>query len=68
MFDQIELIKTLNSILRLMFDEFRQVYSRLVIYKKMRKNSLLTQFSVKKYIVFIHFINKSFSLLSRFHD
>jgi hypothetical protein len=53
MFDRIELIKALNSILRLMFDEFCQVCSRLAIYKKMKKNSLSTQFSIERYIVFI---------------
>jgi hypothetical protein len=82
MFDRIELIKALNSILRLMFDEFCQVCSRLAIYRKMRKNSLSTQFNVERYIVFIinklfsssnyshHqvvFIIKSFSSSNRFH-
>jgi hypothetical protein len=75
MFDRIELIKALNSILKLMFDEFCQVCSRLAIYRKMKKNSLSTQFSVERYIVFIiksfyHqvvFIIKSFSSSNRFH-
>ncbi len=65
MFDRIELIRALNSILRLMFDEFCQVCSRLTIYRKMKKNSLSAQFSVERYIVFI--ISKSFSSSSRFH-
>jgi hypothetical protein len=64
MFDRVELIRVLNSILKLMFDEFCQVCSRLAIYRKMRKISLSTQFSVERYIVFI---NKSFSLSSHFH-
>jgi hypothetical protein len=62
MFDRIELIKALNSILELMFDEFCQVCSRLVIYRKLRKNSLSAQFSVERYIVFI-----IISLTDRFH-
>jgi hypothetical protein len=41
--------------------------SELTIYRKMRKNSLSAQFSVKRYIVFIHLISKSFSSLSRSH-
>jgi hypothetical protein len=50
MFDRVELIKALNSILGLMFDGFCQVCSRLAIYRKVRKNSLLAQFSVERYI------------------
>jgi hypothetical protein len=64
MFDRIELIKALSSILGLMFDEFCQVCSRLAIYRKMRKNSLSAQFSVERYIVLII---KSFSSSSRSH-
>ncbi len=64
MFDRVELIKALNSILELMFDEFCQVCSRLAISRKMRKNSLSAQFSVERYIVLII---KSFSLSSRSH-
>jgi hypothetical protein len=79
MFDRIELIRALNSILELMFDEFCQVCSRLAIYRKMRKNSLSTQFSVKRYIVLliillasrshhqVVLIIKSFSSSSRSH-
>jgi hypothetical protein len=58
------LIRTLNSILELMFDEFCQICSRLVIYKKIRKYSLSAQFNVERYIVFI--IN-AFSSSNRFH-
>jgi hypothetical protein len=64
MFDRIGLIRALNSILRLMFDGFCQVCSRLAIYRKMRKNSLSAQFSVERYIVLII---KSSSSSSRSH-
>jgi hypothetical protein len=79
MFDRIELIRALNSILELMFDEFCQARSRLAIYKKMRKITLSTQFSVEKYIVLfiisltnrshhqVVFIIKSFSSSNRLH-
>ncbi len=39
----------------------------LAIYRKVRKNSLSTQFSVERYIVLIHLISKSFSSSSRSH-
>jgi hypothetical protein len=64
MFDRIELIKALNSILRLMFDGFCQACSTQAIYRKMRKNSLSAQFSVERYIVLII---KSSSSSSRSH-
>jgi hypothetical protein len=64
MFDRIELIRALNSILELMFDEFCQVCPRLAIYRKVRKNSLSAQFSVERYIVLII---KSSSSSSRSH-
>ncbi len=62
MFNRIKLIKTFNSILKLMFNEFCQDCSRLIIYEKMRKNSLSTQFNVEKYIVFFIIL-----LTSRFY-
>jgi hypothetical protein len=37
MFDRIELIRALNSILELMFDGFCEACSRLAIYEKMKK-------------------------------
>jgi hypothetical protein len=51
MFDRVELIEALNSILGLMFDELCQARSRLAIYEKVRKISLSAQFSVERYIV-----------------
>jgi hypothetical protein len=78
MFDRVELIKAFNSTLELMFDEFCQARSRLAIYEKMRKISLLVQFSVERYIVSliislasrshhqVVLIIKSFSSSSRF--
>jgi hypothetical protein len=65
MFDRIELIRALNPILGLMFDEFCQACSRLAIYRKVRKNSLSAQFSVERYIVLIN--SKSSSSASRSH-
>ncbi len=59
MFDRVELIKALNSILELMFDEFCQVCSRLAIYKKMKKNLCQLNLTLKD-ISFSSSTNRSY--------
>ncbi len=67
MSDRVGLIRALNPTLGLMSDGFCQACPRLVIYRKMRKNSLSAQFSVERYIVLIHLTSKPFSSPSRLH-
>jgi hypothetical protein len=63
----VELIRALNPTLGLMFDGFCQACPRLAIYRKVRKNSLSSQFNVGRYIVSLITSLASRSSSSRVH-